>query len=50
MTQGNPKDITRKPLELINEFGKVARQKIHSYTEYTQLHFYTLTLKDQEEK
>ena len=27
---GNPKDATRKPLELINEFGKVARYKINA--------------------
>ena len=26
----NPKDATRKLLELINEFGKVARQKINA--------------------
>ena len=26
----NPKDATRKPLELINEFGKVAGYKIHA--------------------
>ena len=26
----NPKDATRKPLELINEFGKVARYKINA--------------------
>ena len=34
----NPKDATRKPLEVINEFGKVAgcklihRNLLHSYT------------------
>ena len=38
----NPKDATRKLLELINEFGKVA--------EYKLLHSYTLTTKDQKEK
>ena len=26
----NPKDATRKPLELINEFGKVAGYKINA--------------------
>ena len=26
----NPKDVTRKLLELINEFGKVARYKINA--------------------
>ena len=42
----NPKDATRKLLELINEFGKVAGYKIHR----NLLHFYTLTMKDQKEK
>ena len=27
---GNPKDATRKLLELINEFGKVAEYKINA--------------------
>ena len=27
----NPKDVTRKLLELINEFGKVARYKINAF-------------------
>ena len=27
---GNPKDTTRKPSELINEFGKVAGYKINA--------------------
>ena len=27
---GNPKDATRKLLELVNEFGKVARYKINA--------------------
>ena len=27
---GNPKDTTRKLLELINEFGKIARYKINT--------------------
>ena len=39
----NPKDATRKILELINEFGKVAGHR-------NLLHFYTLTTKDQKEK
>ena len=34
----NPKDATRKPLELINEFGKVAGYKTHR----NLLHSYTL--------
>ena len=29
----NPKDATRKPLELINESGKVAGYKINKYIE-----------------
>ena len=42
----NPKDATRKLLELINEFGKVADTKlIHR----NLLHFYTLTMRDQKE-
>ena len=43
----NPKDATRKLLELINEFGKVARYIINTQNLF---HFYTLTLKDQKEK
>ena len=43
----NPKDATRKPLELINEFGKVQDTKL---THRDLLHFYTLTTKDQKEK
>ena len=43
----NPKDVTRKLLELINEFDKVAGTKlIHR----NLLHFYILTMKDQKEK
>ena len=38
----NPKDATRKALELINEFGKVAGYKINAQK--------SLTVKDQEEK
>ena len=43
----NPKDSTRKLLEHIHEFGKVAGYKsIHR----NRQHFYTLTMKDQKEK
>ena len=55
----NAKDATRKLLELIDEFDKVAEYK--SSTNLTklqntklihinQLHFYILTMKDQKEK
>ena len=43
----NPKDTTRKLLELINEFGKLAGYKINAIN---LLHSYTLTTKDQKEK
>ena len=43
----NPKDATRKLLELINEFGKVAVYEINTQK---SLHSYTLTMKDQKEK
>ena len=43
----NPKDATRKLLELINEFGKVAGYKINAQK---SLHSYTLTTKGQKEK
>ena len=43
----NPKDATRKLLELINEFGKVAGYKTNAQK---SLHSYTLTMKDQKEK
>ena len=43
----NPKDATRKLLELINEFGKVAGYKIN---DRNLLHSYILTTKDQKEK
>ena len=43
----NPKDTSRKLLELISEFSKVANKKsIHR----NHLHFYKLTLKTQKEK
>ena len=41
----NPKDCTRKLLELIHEFGKVAGYKIN-----TQKSTAFLTMKDQKEK
>ena len=43
----NPKDATRKLLELINEFGKLKDIKL---THIDLLHSYTLTMKDQNEK
>ena len=43
---GNPKDATRKLLEFINEFSKVAGLNIHS----NFLHFYRKTMKYQKEK
>ena len=43
----NPKDTTRKLLELINEFGKGAECKINIQKSVA---FYTLTTKDQKEK
>ena len=42
----NPKDATRKLLELINEFGKVAGYKIKAQKSLA----YTLTTEDQKEK
>ena len=39
----NPKDATRKLLELINEFGKVAGYKINAQN---LLHSYTLMMKN----
>ena len=41
------KDITRKLLELINEFSKVAGYKINTQK---SLASYTITMKDQKEK
>ena len=41
----NPKNATRKQLELIDEFGKVAGCIIDKQK---SLHLYTLTAKDQE--
>ena len=43
----NPKDVTRKLLELINEFGKVAGYKINAQK---FCHSYTPTTKNQKEK
>ena len=43
----NPKDTTRKLLELINEFGKFAGYKINAQK---SLHSYTVTTKYQKEK
>ena len=43
----NPKDTTRKLLELINEFGQVVGYKINTKN---QLHFYILKKKDQKGK
>ena len=34
----NPEDATRKPLELINEFGKVAGYKINAQKSLTFLY------------
>ena len=42
----NPKDSTKKLLELINEFNKVARYKINR----NQSYFYTLRISHQKEK
>ena len=41
----NPKDSTRKLLELINEYSKVA-----GYIHRNPLHSYTLTMRKQKEK
>ena len=43
----NPKDATRKLLELLNEFGKLQDTK---FMHRNLLHSYTLTMKDQKEK
>ena len=43
----NPKDATRKLLELINEFSKVAGYKINAQKSVV---FLSLTLKDQKKK
>ena len=43
----NPKDATRKLLELINGFGKVAGYKINAQK---SLHSYTLMMKNLKEK
>ena len=44
----NPKDATKKLLELINEFDKVAVYKIK--TQKLIAFLYTITMKDQKEK
>ena len=44
----NPEDATRKLWELINKFGKIAGYEVNTHR--NQLHFYTLTMKDQKEK
>ena len=43
----NPKDATRKLLELINEYSKVAGYKL---THRNPLHSYALTMRKQKEK
>ena len=43
----NPKDTTRKLLELINEYSKVEGYKL---THRNPLHSYTLTMRKQKEK
>ena len=43
----NPKDATRKLLELINEFGKAAGHKINAQN---LLHSYTLMMNNLKEK
>ena len=43
----NPKNSTRKLLELINEYSKVAGYKINTQN---PLHSYTLTMRKQKEK
>ena len=43
----NPKDSTRKLLELIKEYSKVAGYKINTQN---PLHSYTLTMRKQKEK
>ena len=42
----NAKDATRKLLELINEFGKIAGYEMHRNLS----HSYILTMKDENEK
>ena len=43
----NPKDTTRKLLELINKYSKVVGYKINTQN---PLHSYTLTMRKQKEK
>ena len=35
----NPKDATRKLLDRINEFGKVAGYKINTYSSFISIHY-----------
>ena len=46
VSSGNPKDTTRKLLDLINEYSKVVGHKINTQ----KLHSYTLTMRKQKEK
>ena len=43
----NPKNATRKLLELVNEYNKNARYKINTQK---PLHSYTLTMRNQKQK
>ena len=45
----NPKDSTRKLLELINKYSKVAGKKL-THRNRNLLHSYTLTVRKQKEK
>ena len=46
----NPKDVTRKPLELINEFGKVAGYKINAQKSLAILYTNNKNQKEKERK
>ena len=43
----NPKDSTRKLLDLINEYSKISGYKVNTET---SLHSYTLTMRKQKQK